>query len=100
MGAPLGCGRRLARAGRGARLFVLHRALQHLQGAVFASDCLLRAGSNQELRFCSHPKCLKYFDLRHSINAVLDAVFSRYLLSNHRLLKDLKTSQSFVTFGV
>ena len=37
----------------------------------------------------------KLFDSRHSINAVLDAVFSKYLLSNRRLLKDFSDLASF-----
>ena len=37
----------------------------------------------------------KIFDSRHSINAVLDAVFSKYLVSNHRLLKDFSDLASF-----
>ena len=40
-------------------------------------------GGNQ-----TQPESPKYFDSRHSINPVLDAVFSKYRLSNHRRIKD------------
>ena len=43
----------------------------------------------------SQSESTKLFDSRHSINALLDAVFSKYLVSNHRLMKHFPDLASF-----